>query len=996
MTPNAQEQAILKQLGITDFSSINAIIILEQSAHLDWDWTSTFLDYYNGDNSGHPAVSTTYTQAIASMQKYQSQACKYFYAFCEMSYLRQYLHDPNYQSQLQNLQKLLNVISISGGGITSAENLVCHGEAFIRNYLVGQKWLNDTLGFTYVGQLWIPDDFGHDAQIPIVVNAMGYQGVGFERIPVSAAPCMSNAELAPNCPCAYFTQNKQLDFLWQAADGSQIQAHWLSNLYCEGDPSSLTEYQGHNMDWKDSSVQSALTQFVTENLSVTNITKIPYMFVPVDCDFAAPYLNLVDMVTNWNICNGFGSNPCLTCPAQNPAKGIYMVMATFDVFMRLLQAHTATGQDGSSLPVVTFGSNQRATVMSPNPYYSGCYVSHPDLKQNHYAATRALLAAEAFEMIVEYLAVEDPTTWAVQAASFRNALATNWDALMPSTHHDYVVGTAPDDVYTQEQSPGLINCLNQSNQLEEKILDAVSSAIKSSPPSGWQPVAVFNAIGVAQSGLVSMTPPGNGPWRSVNIDGDYYPVQTAVDGSLLFLAEAPSYGYSVYYLSPQESGPSSPPLCQCYDPTTQTYTLTNQYVEAVIGVQGIVSLTDLALNKKQVLSEVGNQVVFYEDGGTIYRFGNEIVGGNNGNPCNSAPSGSPAPCGVTFKPAPQSALQNAQISLIENGPLLVTVQVSGSFTVQQDGSNSSSVNFQMTYSLVAGEPCLRISTTGAAPEWYSSGGSVIGYSVMVVFPFTGLGALTHGTAYHFETGEARHFWTNRYTESTYPLTFEATHEFVQPLNSGGVPLAAIYHASTPAWGIDYQGNLVGCILRNTPSDSCNGASGTDTATHTASYAVRVPGGTMQSPAAGGQPGAPLGEALKFNNPLVGVALPATPVGSAPLPEYMSIAATADPTALITAIKAGTFVETDMIVRVYQPTNSPIAALTVNLDPGIAGVFQPQQNAPSMVTALEKGIPNSPVVTASAQSFTFPAPLALSTVALSRTSPSTIQAKNYTR
>jgi alpha-mannosidase len=974
MTPNAQEQAILNKFGITDFKNINAIIILEQSAHLDWDWTSTFEGYYQG-GSGHPAVHDTYSNAITAMQQYHTQSAQYYYSFCEMSYLRHYLNDPNYKSQLAALKALLDVISISGGGITSAENLVCHGEAFIRNYLVGQKWLLDTFGFTQVNQLWIPDDFGHDAQLPIVLQAMGYQGVGFERVPISAAPWMNNAQTVSNCPSEYLTNNQQLDFIWNASDGSQIQAHWLSNGYCEGDPSTISDYQGTDLPW-NATVQGALTQFVSENLAVTNVQNIPYMFVPVDCDFVAPYMNLPATVSNWNVCNGFGTNPTLTCPGTNPEPQIYMLMASFDVFMQLVQAHTPVPPAPSTLPVITFASNPNATVMSPNPYYSGCYTSHPDLKLRHYEATRALLAAEAFEMIVEYLAVQDAATWKSMAEGFRRELQIGWNTLMPSTHHDYVVGTAPNNVYDAEQRPDLKKALAEAREIEAEILTAVALAIEPSPNSGEQSVAVFNPVGVAQSGLVEMTPPGSGAsWSSVRIGTETYPVQISSDNNLLFLASAPSYGFTTVYLSPSQPTEPAPLLTEQYDSGTGCYTLTNQYVSAVIGAEGLVSLTDVVLNA-QVLSGPGNQIVFYNDGGTIYRFGNEIAGDSS----NGVDY-------VTFTPANQTSLQNPVVQLIEDGVLRKTVQVTGTYTVEPGTSNAQTVKFQMTYALVAGENYLTITATGAAPSADSSGN---GYSVMVVFPFSSkCASLTHGTAYHWETGEPRLYWNNPEANpaEVVPLTFEATHDFVLAQDAGQTVMAALYHGSTPAWGIDVNGSLAGCILRNTPGNY-NGASGTDTAAHTASYAIRVPGGTLQLPAAGGGPGGPLGEALQFNNPLVGVSLPPSHAGAVNLPVQMSIASTPNPVALVTAVKAGTFREKEMIVRVYQPTLNSLT-VTVNIDSLIASLFQLNQQDLQVktVTALELPMSNASTVNQSQTAFSFPANFALSTLALSRSSTS---------
>jgi alpha-mannosidase len=965
-----QLKALRHQLAIHDDASF--VLFLEQSSHLDWDWTSTFLDYYNG-GSGHNPVYQTYSDAITELKANQTNSPPYYYTFCEMSYLRQYLQDPNYSNQTSVLQGLLDVISISGGGITSAENLVCHGEAFIRNYLIGRQWIANTLNVVpadlSVTQLWIPDDFGHDSQLPIVAQAMGYQGVAFERIPLDPfAPWGENAVLTANAPPQVLTNNKELDFMWVASDGSQVQAHWLAHGYCEGNPgNTIGSYQGSNLPW-DSDTQAALTQFVTENQAVTDTTNIPYMFVPIDCDFTSPYLNLMEIVANWNACNGFGTST--NCPSPPPATvaGVQLVVAPFATFMELVKLHTTDGSGNSTLPRIQFSSAPGTTILPPNPSYSGCYVSHPDLKKHHYSATRDLLTAESFETIVEYLAAKDATTWLQIAGQFRTQLYNNWNALMPSSHHDYVVGTAPDNVYSEEQAPDLIAAHSSAVQTRKQILAAVTSAISASPQSGEQPVAVFNPIGTARAGLVEMESPGSTKWTSVRIGSQLNPIQIAADGKVLFLSDAPSFGYSTFYLSTQApNNPSPPKVKSKYDSNKNTYKLSNEYLTADIGVDGIISLKDHQGNA--VLNGTGNQILFYVDGGGIYRFGNEIPG--NG-------QASPAVPEVPFHVLTPAPSYSATLELIEDGEpgnLRVSVGVKGTFVVDGD-----SYEFQVVYSLVAGENLLRISTKGKAPS---------GYSVMVSFPFTSKAtSLTHGTAYHWDTGYPRTYWTNSasYNPSVDPtqveyMTFEATHEFVIP-QADETMLGAVYHESTPAWAIDTNGNLLGCILRNTPGNY-NGASGTDFAEHLANYAIRPPGTTLQSPLAGAGSGGPLGEALQFNNPLIGIPLPASQTGSATLLDQMSVASTADPTAIVTAVKAGTMNENELILRVYKPTTSALS-VEIMIDQSIAGLYQ--QNGVLQVsgtTALELPLEQPLTIAPQASSFTFTAPFALTTLALER-------------
>ena len=129
----------------------------------------------------------------------------------------------------------------------------------------------------------------------------------------------------------------------------------------------------------------------------------------------------------------------------------------------------------------------------------------------------------------------------------------------------------------------------------------------------------------------------------------------------------------------------------------------------------------------------------------------------------------------------------------------------------------------------------------------------------------------------------------------------------------------------------------------------------------------------------------MGEALQFNNPLVGAVVPATSSGEL-VSSTMSIASTSDPTAVITAVKAGTVNETDLILRLYQPTNSPLAGVQINMDSPINKMFQGKTLNVAAQTALETPLDATSLsLQATETSVTLTAPFALTTLAFSRDS-----------
>src|SRR5262249_32558966 len=268
-----------------------------------------------------------------------------------------------------------------------------------------------------------------------------------------------------------------------------------------------------------------------------------------------------------------------------------------------------------------------------------------------------------------------------------------------------------------------------------------------------------------------------------------------------------------------------------------------------------------------------------------YRFGNEMPG-----------------CSLEARPG---TVVGATGTALESGPLRARFVAETSI----DGRP-----FRKEYQLAAGEPFLRMISTGSAAP---------GTSVMVQFPTAGpIDQLVHGTPYH---------WDRKQPERAGRLTFEATHDFLVPQFHGKARLA-IFHAGVPAWAVRAEGMVVGALWRNAQQERCDfyGAMGTDEHTVSVSYAVRIPTG-IRSPRSGAQ----LREALAFETPALATIGP--PAGS--LPRAFSLASVSPPEAIITAAKDGTEDPDPLVLRVYQPTNAP---LRVRVRTGAGLHFPPQR------------------------------------------------------
>jgi len=863
------EAAIRKELNIP--AAANRVVILSHDAHMDWDWLNPFPynvnmkgpsynNYFGGTRQPADSILSMATQNLLS-------SSAYYYSVCEMGFLRAFA---NNRPSLFNSMKNTGRLRIVGGGITSPDNLLPHGETFIRDFLVANQWLKK-VNLPWSQQVWLPDDFGHDPQLPVMLQAMDALGVGFARIP---GACNGNPQAyTAGQQTLLNTTNGGVDFRWAAADSSEAVAHWLQSHYDQG--SDIESTDGTGQDY--TSPQNNLNCNKTTNYNVishirayigTNspVSPTPYIFVEVSDDFMVPYQQLVNDASQWN-----------TDPNGYKATGVYAAVATFDHYVRLVNEHAA------QLKLRSYNALKPGSAFqpfTPNPYWMGYYASRPELKTLHNEATRTLLAAETYQVLSNTLV---PPTPAVKQAQVQNLLDA-WDTLAPSTHHDYITGTSLDGVYQNEQLPLLRKALGLGSKLKVDFMTTVSSNLSFPQPA----VAVFNSLGFDNSGVIEYRP---------------------VAGKMLLLnVSAPSLGYRVNDIGEAQKGNGT--LKAGKDGKGNFY-LQNAFLSAAINMNtgNLIAVKDIALNQ-QVLAGNGNgngnEIVFYNDGGDIYRFGYEE------DYC-------------TFKATNVSwAIHKITVDTITVLEKSVTVTKSATL---QNGLRSS---YTVTYRLRQGERFLRISTTGSAPN---------SYTVMVKFPLNApnIDNIMAGTPYHWNSLTPLKY-------GSYPdfnSTMWATHDFVMP-RSNGKALAAIYHASTPAW-TSMGNNLYGVILRNTYGDGCNGygANGNDTGVHTQEYALRIPSGL-------GLPvtGQPLREARNYNTPMEAVSVSARSGGK--LPVNFSLASTTG-NAFITAAKWNYDNPNALIVRVYQPANTRInssmsLALTLTKSSAVSALELPLQNA----------------------------------------------------
>ncbi|HEX8565362.1 MAG TPA: hypothetical protein VF648_06795 [Pyrinomonadaceae bacterium] len=921
MISNTQptEEQIRIELGIPPLGSPKAqkVIILSQSSHLDWDWLlpfPTLLDNQPPDTIPYfkdnvKPAKDIFTAAAGFLCPGGTLRPAYYYSICEMGFLEGFA--AKYPAAFDTLKQAGNNLRIVGGGITSPDNLLPDGECFIRNYLLGRQWLDANLTGLPMNQAWLPDDFGHDSQLPALMQALGFQGVGFSRLPAANRQALLS---------------DGVDFIWQAADGSTTFAHYMQATYCQGD--DINKYNNPS---------DQINNYYNTNkgASLTD-----YVFVPVGCDFRMPQ-DLPTFASDYN---------------NNPQPGVYAVAATFDHYVGLVNGFWQREAYPTPQPFY------------PTPYWTGYYASRPANKILHHAASRALVGAEVFGKIYETLQLGAADESRTPIAYTPNqTVADGWQTLTPSTHHDYITGTALDAVYTGEQQPLLIKAAAIGDSARQAAAAATAALINAAPQSGETPVAVFNQLGFDSAGLVEMPALLCSNAASVRTSGGTSIVQTAANGDLLFMASAPSLGYDTAYLSASPPPPPTDPTMSLFSsqsPDGRNFALSNYYLNAVVSVDsfgGLSFLQDMSGGTGVELlaaGETGNDLAFYIDSGDIYRFGNEPD--NYGNP-------------GTLVLDLKGQLTVKSIEWLEQGPLRLRLQTTVQFNSMDANNNPVSATYIREYTLVAGEPFLRMSITGGAPltadGFPTSGTTYKGnpYSVMVRFPFINpVDAMSHGTTYHWDSQLPTPSWTT-------PPTFLASHDFLLPAAASQYQ-AAIYHSSIPAWAIDGNGALIGCVLRNTPGDTNLGATGSDTGVHTHHYAIRMPS-AVQAPSTGAQ----LCESLGFQTPLLGtyINMPTGGYsqGMLSFPTTFSLASVTSGDAIITAAKSAEADSSALVLRIYQPTNTPVD-VTVSLT-----AFGNSLSA-LQVTALETDIDGQRSIAVNNGAFSFNAEFALTTLIIS--------------
>jgi alpha-mannosidase len=174
-------QQIRDRLGIP--STAQYVLILDQAAHMDWDWNLSFMQYFwhsgtigTGDGAGY-GVNNLLSSAFDLLESNTTGAKPhYYYSLCEMGFFRKFIEAQTAQGVdiVRKIKEFGHHLRIVGGGMVSPDCLLSSGEGFLRNYLLGKLWLAEHFpNLLPLKHCWLPDDFGQDPELPVAVKALG-------------------------------------------------------------------------------------------------------------------------------------------------------------------------------------------------------------------------------------------------------------------------------------------------------------------------------------------------------------------------------------------------------------------------------------------------------------------------------------------------------------------------------------------------------------------------------------------------------------------------------------------------------------------------------------------------------------------------------------------------------------------------------------------------------------------------------------------------------
>ena len=414
-------ERVIYRLGIPP--GAEHVLILAESSHWDLQWLFRSETYYR------LRIQPILNQVLAELGRDSRRS----FALESVFFLKLFWErNPGKQAQLRSWINQGRIL-LTGTGMGQPDTTLPETEAILRDYQLGQAWL-DRVGINQPVEIAaLPDNFGHSPALPSMMNALGFRYTTFWRIdggfcegtdfrPESAYPLPgSTAELLLKHFCS-------VDFTWVGPDGSQLFCHYMPFSYAMGDDLTVgrsfgltRRWMGVVTGWEDRSRGQIARRIQGYVRQLAPVSRTRYLFCPMGNDFNQPLPGLMGLIDRYNA-------------LDYPHTGIYVVDGTLQDYFDLISG------DPARFPVIE--------NVELNPFMMGYLSSRPEIKERSRRLAQDLSAVEAALVL-------DRASLGSSSASQGPELARAWEHAAISNHHDCVAGTSTPGVVYKEQLPRL-------------------------------------------------------------------------------------------------------------------------------------------------------------------------------------------------------------------------------------------------------------------------------------------------------------------------------------------------------------------------------------------------------------------------------------------------------------------------------------------------------------------------------------------------------------
>ncbi|MER3500557.1 MAG: hypothetical protein C4295_03605 [Candidatus Fervidibacterota bacterium] len=426
------------------------------------------------------------------------------------------------------------------------DEFLVSGEALLRNLLIGHRIAQRFGRVMKVG--YIPDPFGHIAQLPQILNGFGLDTFLFMR--------------------GMGDEGEELgsEFWWVAPDGeSKVLAHHQITSYCNAAHLGYVFEDGMpRVDY-----ERALEHVKGIMGTMARYATVPVFYISNGCDHLEPQPELPNIIRYLN----------------RHYNGIRFVQGTPEDFFRLVKSCRKEFK--------TYKGEMRAARY--HYLLSGVFSARIYLKQANFRCQRLLERwVEPFCAIAHFVAGTPYPHAHINYA---------WRTLLKNHPHDDICGCSVDEVHREDETRFML-VEQVSDMLVNEALTAIALRIDTAytaPSDDWQAFAVFNPLPWDRNDPVTVTVPqamlaDGGTLKDCT--GAPVPVQVVQKGDdhalvLVKPALVPSLGYTTLYLDRTDKERHE----WATDVRAEGFTIENEFLKVTAEPNGTVTVVDKQTGK---------------------------------------------------------------------------------------------------------------------------------------------------------------------------------------------------------------------------------------------------------------------------------------------------------------------------------------------------------------------------------------------------------------